>query len=47
MKGIFTRERQPKAAAHIVRWRYWTLAVETGGLSKDALPADLRPYWQI
>lgn len=25
-KGLFTRERQPKMAAHITRWRYWTLA---------------------
>jgi hypothetical protein len=25
-KGLFSRERQPKMAAHITRWRYWTLA---------------------
>ena len=25
-KGIFTRQRQPKAAAHLMRRRYWNLA---------------------
>ena len=25
-KGIFTRERQPKLAAHVLRARYWRLA---------------------
>ena len=25
-KGIFTRQRQPKAAAHIMKQRYWHLA---------------------
>ena len=25
-KGIFTRERQPKLAAHLLRGRYWALA---------------------
>ena len=25
-KGIFTRQRQPKAAAHLLRRRYWHLA---------------------
>lgn len=28
-KGIFTRQRQPKAAAFILRRRYWRLANET------------------
>ncbi|XP_076024323.1 beta-glucuronidase [Genypterus blacodes] len=31
-KGIFTRERQPKAGAFVLRERYWRLANETGGL---------------
>lgn len=28
-KGIFTRQRQPKAAAFLLRERYWKLANET------------------
>nr|XP_019941675.1 PREDICTED: beta-glucuronidase [Paralichthys olivaceus] len=31
-KGVFTRQRQPKAAAFILRERYWSLANETGRL---------------
>uniref|UniRef100_A0A8P4G9M6 Beta-glucuronidase n=1 Tax=Dicentrarchus labrax TaxID=13489 RepID=A0A8P4G9M6_DICLA len=31
-KGVFTRQRQPKAAAFILRERYWRLANETGRL---------------
>ncbi|XP_039612758.1 beta-glucuronidase [Polypterus senegalus] len=31
-KGIFTRQRQPKAGAFILRDRYWNLANETGQL---------------
>ncbi|XP_029028745.1 beta-glucuronidase [Betta splendens] len=31
-KGIFTRQRQPKAAAFILKDRYWKLANETGTL---------------
>ncbi|XP_034033422.1 beta-glucuronidase [Thalassophryne amazonica] len=31
-KGIFTRQRQPKAGAFILRDRYWRLANETGTL---------------
>ncbi|XP_056299466.1 beta-glucuronidase [Pseudoliparis swirei] len=31
-KGVFTRERQPKAAAFILKERYWRLANETGRL---------------
>ena len=27
-KGIFTRQRQPKASAHMLRKRYWKLAEE-------------------
>jgi hypothetical protein len=41
MKGIFTRDRQPKEVAHAVRYRYWTLANET---ANHPLPQDLRPY---
>ncbi len=26
-KGVFTRQRQPKAAAHLLRRRYWHLAL--------------------
>lgn len=28
-KGIFTRQRQPKAAAFLLRERYWKLANDT------------------
>lgn len=31
-KGVFTRQRQPKASAFILRERYWRLANETGTL---------------
>lgn len=34
-KGIFTRQRQPKAGAFLLKERYWRLANETGQL----------PYW--
>ena len=30
-KGIFTRERQPKLAAHVLRARYWALAEQLEG----------------
>ena len=29
-KGLFTRERQPKMSAHLLRSRYWKLAEEEG-----------------
>ncbi|KAJ7997383.1 hypothetical protein DPEC_G00228420 [Dallia pectoralis] len=35
-KGIFTRERQPKAGAFLLRERYWSLANETGLLPTRA-----------
>nr|CAD7598626.1 unnamed protein product [Timema genevievae] len=38
VKGLFTRDRQPKMAAHLTRWRYWSLAANMTGI---ALPADL------
>lgn len=41
MKGIFTRNRQPKAAAFHVRRRYWQLAQE---LDSTSIPKDLRKY---
>ncbi|RXN38462.1 beta-glucuronidase-like protein [Labeo rohita] len=31
-KGIFTRQRQPKAGAFLLRERYWRIANETGVL---------------
>lgn len=38
MKGLMTRDRQPKAAAHLARWRYWKLAQNISGYD---LPHDL------
>ncbi|XP_075051123.1 beta-glucuronidase [Mixophyes fleayi] len=35
-KGIFTRQRQPKTAAFLLRDRYWKLANDTGYLYKPA-----------
>ncbi|XP_046998789.1 beta-glucuronidase-like isoform X1 [Schistocerca americana] len=40
-KGIFTRVRQPKMTAHMVRQRYWSLAKEDYNVT---LPEDLNPY---
>jgi hypothetical protein len=40
-KGIFTRDRQPKAAAHFVRKRYWQIAEE---LDSAAPPGDVEGY---
>lgn len=40
-KGVFTRNRQPKAAAHFLRKRYHSLAKELDG---QTLPKDLTPY---
>lgn len=40
-KGIFTRDRQPKMAAHHVRKRYHALAAE---YDKQKLPDDLENY---
>ncbi|TRY57227.1 hypothetical protein DNTS_003300 [Danionella cerebrum] len=31
-KGVFTRQRQPKAAAFLLRQRYWSIANQTGTL---------------
>lgn len=41
-KGIFTRQRQPKAAALLVRQRYHTMAHAENGLL--AVPGDLFDY---
>jgi beta-glucuronidase len=40
-KGIFTRNRQPKASAHLLRKRYWSLAQT---LDEADLPDDLNEY---
>nr|CAD7258194.1 unnamed protein product [Timema shepardi] len=40
-KGIFTRQRQPKRSAHVLRERYFALAQE---LDNATLPEDLTPY---
>ncbi|XP_037709618.1 beta-glucuronidase [Drosophila subpulchrella] len=40
-KGVFTRSRQPKEVAHILRWRYFALAKE---LDQCQLPEDLNVY---
>lgn len=40
-KGIFTRSRQPKEAAHHVRKRYHSLSNQ---LDQSKLPEDLFPY---
>lgn len=40
-KGIFTRARQPKAAAHLVRQRYMALAQE---IDDVPLPEDISYY---
>lgn len=41
-KGIFTRDRQPKMAAHHVRKRYHALAVELDGAQ---IPEDVEDYY--
>lgn len=40
-KGIFTRQRQPKEAAHYVRKRYFTLAQN---MENSTVPDDLFAY---
>lgn len=40
-KGVFTRNRQPKGAAHLLRKRYHSLAQELDG---QPLPQDLNTY---
>ena len=36
-KGIFTRQRQPKMSAHVLRARYWKLAEEQWSNSTSSL----------
>ncbi|XP_017149265.1 beta-glucuronidase [Drosophila miranda] len=40
-KGVFTRARQPKEVAHILRWRYFALAKE---LDRVPVPKHLNVY---
>lgn len=40
-KGIFTRNRQPKASAHYMRKRYWALAQTLDGAE---VPEDIEGY---
>jgi beta-glucuronidase len=40
-EGIFTRDREPKASAHLVRKRYWALAELLDGVEP---PADVNEY---
>ncbi|XP_044253134.1 beta-glucuronidase-like [Tribolium madens] len=40
-KGIFTRNREPKASAHLLRQRYWSLAEK---LDNAVVPDDLYHY---
>lgn len=41
-KGVFTRSRQPKAAAHLLRKRYYELAAELDNFEQR--PANLYEY---
>ncbi|XP_019880925.1 beta-glucuronidase [Aethina tumida] len=41
-KGIFTRNRQPKASAHMLRRRYWALAKLTN--PNITIPEDVNDY---
>lgn len=41
-KGVFTRDRQPKASAHLLRKRNFQLALEIDNF-RDA-PADVQEY---
>lgn len=40
-KGVFTRQRQPKATAHLLRKRYWSLAKE---IDNATIPTNLDNY---
>jgi beta-glucuronidase len=40
-KGIFTRNREPKASAHLLRKRYWALAEFLDGVEP---PDDVNEY---
>lgn len=41
-KGVFTRSRQPKAVAQLLRMRYFDLAMEIDNL--DNRPSDVDEY---
>ena len=41
-KGIFTRQRQPKEAAHLIRQRYFALSQQLD--KAEQLPNDLYLY---
>lgn len=41
-KGVFTRSRQPKAVAQLLRMRYFDLAMEID--SSEDQPSDLDEY---
>lgn len=41
-KGVFTRNRQPKAVAQMLRMRYFDLAMEIDDLGEQ--PSDLDEY---
>ena len=34
-KGVFTRDRQPKTAARVLRCRYWALSGDTGNAHRE------------
>lgn len=40
-KGVFTRQREPKASAHHLRKRYWALANHLDGVK---VPGNIRSY---
>lgn len=41
-KGVFTRNRQPKASAHLLRKRYFQLALEIDNYRN--VPEDIYEY---
>lgn len=41
-KGVFTRDRQPKASAHLLRKRNFELALEIDNFRN--VPADVQDY---
>ena len=40
-KGLLTRQRQPKAAAHLIRQRYWQITNETSSSPFLVIPDGL------
>jgi hypothetical protein len=43
-KGIFSRQRQPKLSAHVLRWRYWHLAQDNWTADAANRTTDLFPW---